>query len=384
MDSSALAHAWDLEPDTAHLNHGSFGAAPKIVLDRQAELRRELEANPTRFLLHRLPDLLDQARLEIGAFLGAAPAQTAFLANATEATQTVIANLKLRPGDEVVTTDHCYVAVLAQLRRATQEAGASLRIVSLPLPLAEREEVSGPILDELGPRTKMLVVDHVASPTGLVFPIDQIVAGAHRAGVQVLVDGAHAAGMLPVDLAALEADFWVGNLHKWVCAPKSCAVLVAHSDRQLQPLVTSQRFDEGYPAAFDWTGTRDPSPLLCAPTAIGFFAQLGWERVRANNNALASAGAEAVATILDTEAPIASSLAAAMRLIELPRPLSELSARALELELLERHRVVVPVTNHGGWRWIRVSAQLYNCLADYERLAEVLPRALRAVGEGLD
>lgn len=381
MTSGGLAQAsdWGLEPGTAHLNHGGFGATPLVVLDRQAELRRELEANPTGFLLHRLPALLQEVRAELSGFLGTDPARIAFLANATEATQTVIANFTLSPGEEVLTTDHCYPAVLAQLRRATDSAGARLRVLALPLTLAEPAVLCAAIADQLRPNTRWLVIDHVASPSGMVFPVEEIIHRARQAGVRVLVDGAHAAGMLAVDLTTLGADFWVGNLHKWVCAPKSAAVLVAGEPGQLRPLVASHGFDDGYPTAFDWTGTRDPTAVLSVPAALAFFARLGWDRVRSANNALAAAGSDLVIERIGGQAPLPATMTAALRLIPLPQPLAEPAARALELELLRNHRVVVPVTNHGGWWWIRVSAQLYNSMADFERLSEALPEALSRV-----
>jgi isopenicillin-N epimerase len=180
--------------------------------------------------------------------------------------------------------------------------------------------------------------------------------------------------MLPVDLGQIGADFWVGNLHKWVCAPKSSAVLhAAPRWRQtLRPLVASHGFADGYLASFDWTGTRDPTAMLAVPAALAFFNQSGWQAVRRHNNELALRGADLVARRIGTSPPDASALAAAMRLVPLPKPLSEGDARALERRLFADHQVVVPVTHHGGWRWLRLSAQLYNTLGDYERLAEAL------------
>ena len=182
------------------------------------------------------------------------------------------------------------------------------------------------------------------------------------------------AGMLPVDLGRLGADFWVGNMHKWVCAPKASAALhVAPQWRAtLRPLVASQRVADGYLTSFGWTGTRDPSAMLAVPSALEFFNQAGWKAVRQHNNELALQGADLIARKIGTDPPDASELAAAMHLVPLPEPLTETDARALERRLLADHGVVVPVTCHGGWRWLRVSAQLYNTLSDYERLAAAL------------
>jgi isopenicillin-N epimerase len=219
--------AWTLDPDIAYLNHGGFGAAPDTVLADQQSWRAAMERNPTDFLVRRLPDLLERVRARVAAFLAAPGDGLVFVDNATTGTQTVITQARLGPGDEVLTTDHCYPAVLAQLRRAVAATGAGLRIAAVPRPARDPGTVTAAVTAGLTSRTRLLVIDHVASASGLVFPVAEIVAAARQANVPVLVDGAHAAGMLPVDLTELGADFWVGNLHKWVCAPKASAVLYA-------------------------------------------------------------------------------------------------------------------------------------------------------------
>jgi isopenicillin-N epimerase len=372
------ADAWTLDPDLAYLNHGGYGATPAPVQRAQLQWRAALERNPAGFLVRELPGLLAGVRQRLAGFLGADEDGLVFTDNATTGTQTVIAHIRLGPGDELLTTDHCYPAVLAQLRRAAETSGATLRIAAVPLPAREPAGVAGAVVSRLTPRTRLLVIDHVASCSGLVFPVAEIAAACREAGVPVLVDGAHAAGMLPVDLAALGADFWVGNLHKWVCAPKASAVLYAAPPWRpaLRPLVASHGLFDGYRPAFDWTGTRDPSALLAVPAALDFFDAIGWPKVRDHNNDLARRGAGLVAERLGTGPPaIGPELAAAMCLVPLPvpshRPLDAPAARALENRLAGRG-VVAPVTCLDGWRWVRVSAQLYNRLADYERLAAAL------------
>jgi isopenicillin-N epimerase len=369
------ASAWTLNPDLAYLNHGGFGAAPRSVLAEQHAWREAMERNPTGFLMRELPGLVDGVRDRVARFLGADADGLVFTDNATTGTQTVITQTRLAPGDEILTTDHCYPAVLAQLRRAVDAAGAVLRVAPVPISPRSRPAIGEAVLSWLSARTRLVVVDHVASCSGLAFPVEEIAAECRRQGVAVLVDGAHAAGMLPVDLGRIGADFWVGNLHKWVCAPKAVAVLHAAPRWRdtLRPLVASHGMFNGYRSAFNWTGTRDPSALLAVPAALAFFDQAGWEATRQRNYELARQGAELVAQRIGTSAPDADGTAAtAMRLVRLPEVLDERGARALEDRLLEKHRVVVPVTNHGGWQWLRVSAQLYNTLADYERLADAL------------
>ncbi|HBW18678.1 MAG TPA: penicillin epimerase [Actinobacteria bacterium] len=219
------ASAWALDPGLAYLNHGGFGATPACVQAEQRDWQADMERNPTGFLVRQLPDLLDAVRAQVAAFLGADEGGLVFTGNATTGMQTVIAQARLAPGDDVLTTDHCYPAILAQLRRAADRAGAELAIAPVPQPAGGRAVVAEAVLSRLSPRTRLVVVDHVASCSGMVFPVEEIAAECRRRGVPVLVDGAHAAGMLPVDLGRLGADFWVGNLHKWVCAPKAAAVL---------------------------------------------------------------------------------------------------------------------------------------------------------------
>jgi isopenicillin-N epimerase len=371
------ASAWTLDPDFAYLNHGGFGAAPRCVQAEQQAVRDEMERNPVGFLARRLPDLLAGVRTELATFLTADEAGLVFVDNATTGTQTVISHIRLGPGDEVLTTDHCYGAALAQLRRAVAAAGAALRVMPVPLPAESREAVAASVLAGLTAKTRLLVVDHIASCSGLVFPVDEIAAECRRLGVPILVDGAHATGQLPVDLELLGADFWTGNLHKWVSAPKASAVLqvAPHWRDSLRPLVASHGLLDGYQPAFDWTGTRDPSSLLAAPAALSFFAQAGWQKVRAHNNDLARRGAELVARALGSQTGAAAGLAAAMQVVQLPRELTEAEARTLESELFDAYRVVVPVTFLGGYRWLRLSAQLYNTLDDYKRLADALAPA---------
>jgi isopenicillin-N epimerase len=255
------ASAWALDPALAYLNHGGFGATPSGVLAKQRAWHDAIERNPAGFLIHQLPELLDGVRSEVAAFLGADVEGLVFVGNATAGMQTVIAQTLLEPGDEVLATDHCYPAVLAQPRRAAGPARAELRIAPVPLPAGGRRAVAEAVLSRLRPRTRLVVVDHVASCSGLAFPVEEIAAECHRHGVPVLVDGAHAAGMLPVDLGELGADYWVGNMHKWVCAPKASAVLHAAPEwrETLRPLVASHGVADGYLPSFAWTGTRDPS-----------------------------------------------------------------------------------------------------------------------------
>ncbi len=383
------ASAWTLDRKLAYLNHGGFGAAPAEVQAEQQRWRAAMERNPAGFLVRQLPDLLSDVRGQVAEFFGADAGGLVFTDNATTGTQTVIAQATLGPGDEVLVTDHCYPAVLAQLRLAAEAAGATLRVMQVPIPAGDSVAVAEAVLAGLSGQTRLVVVDHIASCSGLVFPVREIAAECRRQGVPLLVDGAHAAGQVPVNLGSLGADFWVGNLHKWLCAPKASAVLYAAPQWRgtLRPLVASHGVFAGYLPAFDWTGTRDPSAILAVPAALSFFRRPGWDAVWQHNNELARRGAELVAGQLGTAqpgtaTPDAGWLAAAMRLVRLPDPVEETVARALESRLFSEFGVVVPVTFHRGWQWLRLSAQLYNTIGDYERLASALTKLGLAARRG--
>jgi isopenicillin-N epimerase len=369
---------WRLDPDVAQLNHGGFGAVPVGVLQEQQRWRDLMERNPTDFMSRRLPGALAEARAELAEFLGADPAGLVFVPNATAGVATVLAGLRLHRGDEVLTTDHRYGAVGVQLDVLAARTGATVVEVELPLPLAGPDDVVEALTTALTSRTRVVVVDHVTSPTGIVMPVERLTAACRSRGVLTVVDAAHAPGMLALHVDALGADFWTGNLHKWLCGPKTGAVLWARPEHRasLRPLVPSHFHHDGLLPAFDWTGTYDPSPLLAAPAAVEFFGTLGWDDVRDHNRELAAAGARLVADALGTAPPVPDTMSGSMRVVPLGRTLDAPTARRVEQRLLAEHGVEVPLTPTGSARFVRLSAQVYNCLDDYRRLAAALPRVL--------
>jgi isopenicillin-N epimerase len=379
-DWPSVRDRWTLDPTVAFLNHGSFGACPGEVLDRQAALRAEMERQPVQFLARRLPGLWAEARARVSDFLGADPAGLVFVRNATTAISTVLANVPLEPEDEVVTTDHAYPAVLNALRRACDSAGATLAIRPVPLSLPPPDEIASLVTAGLSERTRLVVMDQVASATGALFPVEAVAAACRGLGVPVLVDGAHAPGMLPVDVDALGADYWTGNLHKWVCAPKGAAVLwvgPAHRQR-VHPLVTSHGYGQGLLAEFDWLGTDDPTACLASVAAIDFLDRLGWDRVRRHNHELAAYGRREVAEALGTPQPVPDDAFGSMSLVELPDGAADgqPAADALGMRLYAAERIEVVFSFWGGRTFVRLSAQAYNHPAEYERLAAALPGLL--------
>jgi isopenicillin-N epimerase len=371
---------WPLEPTVAHLNHGSYGAVTQPVLDEQQSWRDRMESNPLRFFNRELPSALVAARAEVGAFLGATEGSLAFVANATAGASTVLASFPLEPGDAVLLTDHAYGAVRIAADRFVPERRGTVDTVHLPL-AADDDELIAAVLGAVHERTRLVLLDQVTSPTARRLPLVTLVPALQERGVAVLVDGAHAPGMLAVDLERLGADFFVGTLHKWCCAPRGTGVLHAAARWRpaLRPLVASWGEADGFPAAFDDTGTQDPTPWLAAPRALRVLESLGLDRLRRHNVELAVAGQLEVARALrvpTTDLP--RDAAVSMQLVPLPEGVAATpaGASALQDRIGAESAVEVAITSFAGRGYVRLSAHAYNAPADYRRLAADLPSLL--------
>jgi isopenicillin-N epimerase len=403
---SELARQWPLDPAITFLNHGSFGSCPWPVLEAQRRWRDRMEAQPVQFLARDLPGLLAEAREALGAFVGADADDLAFVTNATGAANAVIRSLRFARGDELLTDDHEYNAIINVLRHVAERDGARVVVARIPFPLLSEDEVVEAILDAVTERTRFAVIAHVTSPTAVVFPIERIVAELAERGIDLLVDGAHAPGMVPLDLERIGAAWYTGNLHKWVCAPKGSAFLHARRDRQpgVRPTTISHGAnavigDRGattrYRAEFDWQGTLDPTPWLAVADALAFVGGLldgGWPEVMASNHRLALRGRDALtrALALDPGLPAPEPMLGSMVALPLPAagPLaadgsgsSPLDTDPLQRRLLDEHRIEVPI---GPWpvpaaespgpsrRLVRISSALHNGPDDVDRLAAAL------------
>jgi isopenicillin-N epimerase len=373
-------HEWLLDRDWLNVNHGSFGATPLVVLAAQDSWRRRMEAQPTEFMGRILPGALRESAAALGALIGAAGDDIAFVDNATTGCNAVLAALTLRPGDEVLVLSHVYGAVRNAVRHATDRAGALLVEAKLPFPGTTEAGILAALAAGLSPRTRLAVLDHITSPSALVLPVSRMAALCRAAGAGVLVDGAHGPGQVALDMGATGADWYVGNCHKWLMAPKGCAFLWAAPERQdgLHPLTISHFYGQGFVAEFDWTGTRDPTAFLSVPDAIAFHDRLGGAALMARNAALAAEATALLARRLGTEAGPSGALAGSMGVVRLPLTGEASPARALALrERLLEARCDAPVHALDGALWLRLSAQAYNEIADYERLAQVVARVLR-------
>ncbi|MEU4420998.1 aminotransferase class V-fold PLP-dependent enzyme [Actinoplanes sp. NPDC024001] len=374
---------FSLDPAVSYLNHGAFGALPVGVQRAQQRLRDEMEANPLRFYGTGLVDRVVHTRRHLASFLGADPDGSALVPNTTAGVSLVLQSVPLGPSDEVLMTDHAYGAVALAVRRQCRRTGASARTVAVPLGAPAREVVSR-IGAALRPgRTRLLVVDQLSSATAALLPVREIVAVARRLDIPVLVDAAHVPGMLPVDVGAIGADFWIGNLHKWAFAPRGTALLhVAPAwRRRIDPLVVSWDQELGFPRSVEFQGTIDYTPWLAAPAGVFTLRTLGWDVVREHNAALAAYGQRVVGEALGlapADLPDPGGPGVSMRVVPLPAGLATTvpEAQALRQHISDKLAVETSVNAWGGRGLLRLSAQVYNRAEDYHHLAEHLPALL--------
>jgi isopenicillin-N epimerase len=390
---------WHLDPEVVFLNHGSFGACPVQVLEAQRALVDELEAGPVEFLWTTFEPRLDAARRDVAAFLGADPEGLVFVPNATTGVSTVLRSLRFEPGDELLTTNHEYNAVLNALAEVARPAGAKVVVVRLPVEIESDEQVLEALIAAVTPRTRLALVSHVTSPTATIFPVGAIVAALDGLGIDTLVDGAHAPGMVPLDLDSLGAAYWTGNGHKWLCGPKGSGVLHVRADRRdrIRPLVISHGFNDRRPnrprlwKEFDWVGTPDPTPYLALPAAIRTMATLhpdGWPGVMSANHDLALLGRSKIAARIGSGPRIPEAMIGSMAIVLLPVTGSDDEIMALKTVVTAEDRFepaifpwpVPAAREHEGAPAeavaVRISAQLYNEPADYDHFADALARRL--------
>jgi isopenicillin-N epimerase len=372
-DNTLPQNEWLLDPEVAFLNHGSFGATPRAVLAEQERWRALMERHPTHFMSEELPRVLRTAAARLAAFVGAQPDDLVFVENATAGCNTVLRSLRLAPGDEILVTDHGYAAVRKAAEYVAGRASARVVEAAVPFPVEDAAQVVAAVASRLGPRTRLAIFDHITSPTAVIFPVRELTELCRAAGVPVLIDGAHAPGMLSLDVPTVGADWYTGNCHKWLMAPKGSAFLWAAPDRQADthPLVISHGHGQGLTAEFDWVGTRDPSAWLSVPAAIDFHERLGGANLRERNAALAREQATLLAGAWQTERGAPDALTGSMAAVRLPLREAATTERALDLrrKLFDDHRIEVPVTAFAGALWARISAHAYNRPADYARLA---------------
>lgn len=377
-DGRSAAEAWSLHPGQRHLNHGSFGAVPVAAQREQQRLREEMDRSPVVWFA-TLPGRVAAARTAVAGFLRVAPQDLALVPNASGGASVVYANLPLRSGAEILVTDHGYGAVSMGAERLARRRGATVRTAHVPLD-ADEERAHAAVVAELNEATGLIVLDHITSATARRMPVERIAATARERGIPLLVDGAHVPGLLADPLAGLDCDFWIGNLHKFGCAPRGTAALVARGPLRdaLYPLIDSWGAGAPFPDRFDTQGTVDVTGYLAAPTAVDFIeATWGWERARTYMSDLADYAerviGEAFAEVMGESTAVDVGMpVGAMRLVRLPAGLgtTRLDADALRDRMAHELNVETAFTSFGGVGYFRLSTHVYNTAADYEYFAE--------------
>lgn len=366
---------WGLDYSKLIVNHGSYGATPLEVLAKQDEWRRRMEAEPTLFMQLTARPAIRAAAHAVAAAIGAKGDDLVLLDNSTAAINAILGSIPFQPGDEILVTSHTYGAVLKNARHVAGRTGAVIVSVDMPFPDATAEKLVAAYANGLTDRTRLVIVDHITSPSALVMPIAEIIATCHAAGAPVLVDGAHGPGMLSLDLDALGADYYVGNGHKWWMGAKGAGFLWAAPQHQaeLHPTIISHGYGSGWLAEFDWTGTRDWSAALVLPDAIAFHNRLGGTALMAANRALARSSAEKIAARFGTRLASPADLEGSMALVELPfgGPASDESQAQLRAMFYELG-CDIPIMALGDTHWLRLSAQAYNLPSDYDRLGDLV------------
>ena len=379
-----------LDPGTIFLNHGSFGACPESVLQAQRGWQLEVERNPVAFLGRRSAGLLLEARTTLAAYLGADPAHLVFVSNATTAVNTIAGSLGLQAGDEVLATDHEYGACEYTWQRACAVAGADYRRVEIPLPFRAAQFVEQ-VWAAVTTRTRVLFLSHISSATALIFPVAELCRRARAAGILTVIDGAHVPGHIPLDLDRLGADFYTGNCHKWLCAPRGSAFL--HARPEHHPFLAGPVVSWGYAPEMggraqdpmtghtllerrqQWQGTRDLSAFLAVPAAIQFQASHDWDGVRGACHDLAAATLRRICALTGL-APVCED-GDFGQMVVIPMP--SMDPERLQRSLFEAHRIEIPVTTHGDRLFIRLSIQGYNTAEDADALVQAIRTILGAI-----
>ena len=374
-----------LDPDATYLNHGTVGVAPKAVVAAQQALREEVERHPARFMFRGLKPMLRETADLVGRRLGVAGEDLVFVDNATAGVNAVLRSFSFEPGDQILVTDQTYGAVKHTAQFVARHTGAEVVTVKLPFPVEGEAQVLDAFRGALTGRTRIAIVDHITSETALLLPLAAIAQLCHAAGALVLVDGAHAPGQIGLDLSKTGADWYVGNLHKWMFVPRGCGVLWTRKELQdgIHAPVISWGLDQGMAAEFDWPGTRDWTGVLSAPAAFAFIDGLGGlPAIHDYIQPLARQAASELAARWQGPMHAPASMTAAMAMAALPhvKTPDKATADRLRAALLDRHDIEVPVMAREERLWFRLSTQIYNEMSDIDRLAQAT-EGLLASGE---
>ncbi|OUL25293.1 penicillin epimerase [Nostoc sp. T09] len=384
---------WSLDPSVTFLNHGSFGACPKAVLAVQQRLRSQLEQEPLRFFGREWEPLLDNAKSKLAEFVGADIQDLVFVNNATTGVNSVLRSLFFCADDEILTTNHEYNACRNALDFISSRTGARIVIAQIPFPIDSPQQVIAAVMERVTAKTRLALLDHITSQTGLIFPIQQLVEELQHRDVDTLIDGAHAPGMIPLNLREIGATYYTGNCHKWLCAPKGAAFLYVQRDQQskIRPLTISHganspRTDKTrFQLEFDWAGTDDPTAYMCVPEAIAFMDSLlpgGWGELMQRNHQLVLEGRRLLCQSLGVLPPCPDEMIGSMAVIPMPAAWNNRHFMSVHDELFDKFGIQVQVV---PWQenprlLVRISAQMYNTYEQYVYLATALIKLQNSYG----
>ncbi|MDD4603704.1 MAG: aminotransferase class V-fold PLP-dependent enzyme [Bacteroidales bacterium] len=392
LKGSEFANQWILDPKMIYLNHGSFGATPSAILEKQSEYRERLESGPVRFLIRQMEEMFELSRIKAANFVHASPHDLVFVQNATTAVSTVFRSLHFNPGDEILITNHTYAACRRLVEFICEQSGAHLIEACYDFPINSPDVILEAVLSKVTSRTKIALIDHITSATAIIQPVAAIVKELERKGVDAFIDGAHAPGSIPLDLENIGAAYYTGNCHKWICTPKSTALLHVRRDKQdqIHPLVISHAGHKAQPFTerFYWPGTFDPTPALCVGDAIDYLAAFfpgGWPELMQRNHDLCLEARNLLCQQLNIEKPCPDSMIASMATLPLTPPETIVftdykGVDPFQDRIFREFNMEIPVwcSPNPPTRLIRISVQLYNSLEQYRYLGTVLKQLLKS------
>ncbi|MBA3648923.1 MAG: aminotransferase class V-fold PLP-dependent enzyme [Chitinophagales bacterium] len=393
---SPYTQHWQLDSSVTFLNHGSFGACPLAVLQKQAEYRRQMEQEPVRFMVRELEPLIWKSKEALANFIGAKAADLAFVPNATTGVNTVLNALHFSEGDELLTTNHGYGACVNALQWFADKAKAKMIKAEVPFPVSSEEEIIDAILSKVTSKTRLLMIDHITSATGIIFPVQRIVSLLKEKGIDCLIDGAHAPGHLNLNIKDIGAAYYTGNCHKWICSPKGAAFLYVDKEKKhlIHPMVVSHLYDQPiekerlWSSHFFWPGTNDYSAYLCVKDAIEYLDTLfpgGWQELKNYNRNLCLNARAIIAEKIQTELPAPENMIANLSTLYIgktnPSSYGFNYLHPLQEDLWNKYKIEVPVfvwSRKDPRLWVRISAQCYNSVEQYKYLGEALASLLES------
>jgi isopenicillin-N epimerase len=384
---SEQSRYWKLDDEIVFLNHGSFGSTPIEVLEKQNQLRQQMEHESVRFMIRELYPLYNESLRKLSRFVGAMEKNMVFVKNATMGVNTIFHSLQFKEGNEILIHSHAYGACVNTIKWYAERQKLKIVIADIPFPIKNKTQIIDAFQKRITSKTKLALVDHITSPTGIIFPVEEIIDSLQSKNIDVLVDGAHAPGQIPLDLEKLKAAYYVGNCHKWICSPKGSGFLYVREDKQklIDPLQISHLFDAPTPeekkwqGKFFWPGTDDYTAYCCVGYAIDYFENLlpgGWNEIMNRNQTLACEGRKLLCQELGTEPPAPEDMIANLASVQLgdgilpPYGFNYISP--LQEKLFSKYKIEVPViifNKENPRTWIRIAAQIYNSMEQIEFLS---------------